>query len=772
MRMSVQSYLSYLVRGYTGLTSIKNLFSTDKSTALASIRITIITVSPILIGMLLNEPMLGLFGFLGGLYAVLADVGGMYHKRALAMGLATLGTAFAAWLATLVGGVIWLAVPLMFFWAFGLSMLGIYGNIGTKVTFVIIGIFIIVMGQPDPGSLLMASERAVAFLIGGAWAMLLSLWFWPWYPYQPIRHAVSSYYRVLATFISRACNINSAMQHGSGVGTDWNATISRERVQVMKSYNVAHDIVVSKRSAQRKSSSLSQNFLLLTLNADRLFNTVIAFAEEIERAADAIREAQIEALWSETVQQVADLVLQLAVNIDEGSVVDKEVLRQSISHIRACEDMLRELLPGLVAQREAHMRVRNVIRLLGNVVEELLMAFSYAERIQMSKQKTPTTVEQQQRTPGAWLQDAWHVFKENIILLRENMTPHSMIFRYALRLGIAIACGVVLSQGLHIINGYWIPLTILFVMKPDFAGTKERAAQRLSGSVIGGILAALIASLVHNEALLIMLLVIFAFYTYMHLSGNYGVFVLFLTGLVVMLFAVSIPGDWVIALIRIENTLIGVAITVVFNFFFWPLWESERFPAQLARTIAANRVYFSRVLAAYLKGHEAQGHDEDDDAIRRAGRHAHVENANAAAAFRRLLNEPKTKRGDAERFYALVTYNQHLNDRITALSTHLHYLHDHYTLPLELCSFVQQTEEILIDTEEAVRSGQHINQAEKMEESLNKVQTLLHEFIDVQMRESAEKQSKALDQGTEEDFAFIGSQLNRLTHDVAGMCQV
>jgi Fusaric acid resistance protein-like len=73
-----------------------------------------------------------------------------------------------------------------------------------------------------------------------------------------------------------------------------------------------------------------------------------------------------------------------------------------------------------------------------------------------------------------------------VAALRASLTPTSPMFRHALRWGIALGVGTavynIVDLGPH---GYWIPLTILFVLRPTPGETAERIAMRAAGTVAG-----------------------------------------------------------------------------------------------------------------------------------------------------------------------------------------------------------------------------------------------------------------------------------------------
>src|SRR3546814_12660946 len=82
-------------------------------------------------------------------------------------------------------------------------------------------------------------------------------------------------------------------------------------------------------------------------------------------------------------------------------------------------------------------------------------------------------------------------------MLTSNLRISSPRFRYASRVAIAALLAMTLTAALSHLpfratmapelsaHGYWIVLTILVVMKPGFALTRQRNGWRLAGTLIG-----------------------------------------------------------------------------------------------------------------------------------------------------------------------------------------------------------------------------------------------------------------------------------------------
>ncbi|MGB7505692.1 MAG: FUSC family protein, partial [Mycobacterium sp.] len=75
-------------------------------------------------------------------------------------------------------------------------------------------------------------------------------------------------------------------------------------------------------------------------------------------------------------------------------------------------------------------------------------------------------------------------------LTRRHLDRHSPVFRHAVRLAAAVAAGCAVERYADVAHGYWIPLTVLMVLRPETAHTYTRCVGRLAGSVVGIVVAA------------------------------------------------------------------------------------------------------------------------------------------------------------------------------------------------------------------------------------------------------------------------------------------
>ena len=85
-------------------------------------------------------------------------------------------------------------------------------------------------------------------------------------------------------------------------------------------------------------------------------------------------------------------------------------------------------------------------------------------------------------------------------------------------------------------HGYWVPLTILFVLKPEASQTSERIAMRAAGTVIGLVLATALAEVLSDAVIpTTIVLTIAAALAFALLAIEYALFTTAITVYVVLL---------------------------------------------------------------------------------------------------------------------------------------------------------------------------------------------------------------------------------------------
>jgi hypothetical protein len=122
-------------------------------------------------------------------------------------------------------------------------------------------------------------------------------------------------------------------------------------------------------------------------------------------------------------------------------------------------------------------------------------------------------------------------------LLRDNLTLTSPSLRHALRWGTALGAAVAVYRLVDLQgHGYWIPLTVLFVLKPSSDDTWERVAMRMVGTLAGLVLATALAEAFGPGAVPVAIaLSVAAALSFALLTLEYALFTMAITVFVVLL---------------------------------------------------------------------------------------------------------------------------------------------------------------------------------------------------------------------------------------------
>jgi hypothetical protein len=161
-----------------------------------------------------------------------------------------------------------------------------------------------------------------------------------------------------------------------------------------------------------------------------------------------------------------------------------------------------------------------------------------------------------------------------IAALRSQLTLRSAPLRHGLRFAAALAVGVAIYRLIDLgAHGYWVPLTILFVLRPDQQETLERIAMRAAGTVAGLVLATGLAVLLSEDPVTtaIVLTTAAAFF-YALLAIEYALFTTAITTFVVLLTDSLGTPPVEAADERAAATAIGIAVA---GTAFW-IWGEAR----------------------------------------------------------------------------------------------------------------------------------------------------------------------------------------------------
>ncbi|MDF9763181.1 putative membrane protein YccC [Peribacillus simplex] len=107
---------------------------------------------------------------------------------------------------------------------------------------------------------------------------------------------------------------------------------------------------------------------------------------------------------------------------------------------------------------------------------------------------------------------------------------NSIVFLSSVRYGTILTIAAIIAYSADFNRSYWIPLSCAAVMSGStIIATFHRAVQRTFGTVIGLLIASLILAAVHNEFIIVLIILLLTFITELFIVRNYGLAAMFFT---------------------------------------------------------------------------------------------------------------------------------------------------------------------------------------------------------------------------------------------------
>lgn len=254
--------------------------------------------------------------------------------------------------------------------------------------------------------------------------------------------------------------------------------------------------------------------------------------------------------------------------------------------------------------------------------------------------------------------------------LTQNLNFSSSIFRHALRLTLTLLIGYLLGKILPLQNEYWILMTLVVIMKPDYGLTKKRSIARVIGTIIGGAIAFSTLFLIHDTTTLLILTFVSMIIGYWLTHYDYKIGVIFITMYVIFMYGILTPNYNELLLFRMIDTALAAVLALLATHLFWPTWEHLNVNKIISKSIVANRRYIEEIKEYYIvKGTVSTSY-------KLARKQAFIEVGNLMASFQRMKQEPKAQQKKSVEIYELMVLNQTL---ISAAASIGIYIQSHQT---------------------------------------------------------------------------------------------
>jgi len=208
---------------------------------------------------------------------------------------------------------------------------------------------------------------------------------------------------------------------------------------------------------------------------------------------------------------------------------------------------------------------------------QILMFWIYC--LLRPKQREPGSPRTHERIPER-LGELWRCLLDELRNRRNSIS-------YVVRLSIVLVASTALYRYYHVRNGYWIPMTALLVLRPQWGHTLSRGIARMLGTVVGAGIALILAKLLpFPDWVLPALVVLSAWGCYALQAVNYAAFSLFITLYIVFLFRFGGFSQTSAAHIRLVNTVVGGSIALAID----AIWKLAGVRNRLFRAESADSV--------------------------------------------------------------------------------------------------------------------------------------------------------------------------------------
>lgn len=536
---------------------------------------------------------------LAALWTCLCDPGGPIRRRvpvllsfAAAGALITAGDGLARGLGMPV------ALPLGAFGLFTLSFARIYGQIGQQFGNLLCFALIFALDHPLP-DLDTAATLAASFVVGGLWAVLLTLVIWRVYPFLPARRAVAEVYRRLAVL---SADMRGVLTADDGDAARWEAHAREHRRVVREAIEAARSVVFDTLRMRGAIGVRGGNSLIRLEAADQIFGALIALSDLAEYGSSLDRRTA-----SRLLRRLRPLLQTL------GHAILAEDAAQNPQIGRSIDAMAAEAaaLPATDKLRPLEIRI----------VERLRIAHTLA----LPQNFLPGVDPDGRRIP----------FLQRVLQpVRANLDWRSPALRHAVRIAMVATPALAFTMLWFTPYDHWLTITIVATMQPYFALTYARALERVGGTALGGLVAALVGLVCTTPLSIGAAMFPLSVLAFAVRAVSLGLFMAVLTPLIVLLVETGAPGasEWSIAAARFGFTALGGIIAVVAGFMLWPTWEPERLPQEARAAIGAHGAYAEAVLATVG--------DSSAATVEMARRGAGVASNNLEASISRALTEP------------------------------------------------------------------------------------------------------------------------------------
>lgn len=297
-----------------------------------------------------------------------------------------------------------------------------------------------------------------------------------------------------------------------------------------------------------------------------------------------------------------------------------------------------------------------------------------------------TPVEPAKVMPGSDMTPFLTRQKYELGVILDNLRWRSPAFRYSLRITMAVAVGLWLGDRLpYASHSYWILLTIVVILKPNYSLTKQRYNDRLIGTLIGCLISVVVLRVVTDPLALLAVLYVALVASSAFSTIKYRYTAIAACVQVLIQINLLMPGSQTVVGERLIDTVIGGVIASIFSFVL-PSWEYRAIPKLVENVLQANRRYIAATRDLLLR--RAQ-----DDFAYRVQRKQFMDNLSALiSSFQRMLDEPRSRHRAVDNLSRFINQNYLVAAHVAAARIQVRQHYEELDVPAAEAAIEQATE--------------------------------------------------------------------------------
>ena len=609
------------------------------------LRVTLEILLPAVIFAQFEMVSTGILISMGALCVSIADAPGPVEHKRNGMLYCNLFIFLVAILTGVFNHNIFLLGFLILFSSFFFTMFSVFGNRATSIGTAALLILILRMSTVLP--FLKILNDSLLILAGGVWYMLIALLFYKLTPYRPAQRSLGDCIHETAKFL----RIKSALFSTDTILQNEYRKLVEQQVVVNEKQNAVRELLFKNRELLKESTSTARRLVITFVDVVDLYERIMANWYDFGVLREKFGPTGI-------LDEVAGLVINFSTELDNigQAIQSNSNYKQRYDFIAELEKLKNEI-DVIGESGHSNFMLKKILVNFRRLEKNITDILGYFDVQHHAGRKVRTQLEYSKFVSHQQV---------NPTIFKNNLTLESSVFRHALRMMITCVLGFAISKlisyGHH---SYWILLTIVIILKPGFSLTKQRNFERFTGTLIGGLIGLLIISFIHDNTILFFMMALFMIGTYTYVRLNYIVMVIFMTPYILILFNFLGLGILDVAGERLLDTAIASLLAFIASYFLFPYWESKQLPGYMASVVKANLNYLQK-LAEVLCGRKSSSLE-----YKLIRKEVFVSTANLAAAFQRMLSEPKSKQHHGTQIYEFVVLNHVLSSNIAALTESL-----------------------------------------------------------------------------------------------------